>query len=128
MYYNLKLDYWWLGMKRDIVKYVEQCLTCLQVKFEHQQPYGKFQPLEIPVWKYEKITMDLIMKLAKTLRQCDAIWVIVDHLTKSAILLPIKESMYSEALAELYLYEVVARHEVPVSIVSDRDNRFTSRF
>ncbi|GJZ74799.1 reverse transcriptase domain-containing protein [Tanacetum coccineum] len=72
--------------------------------------------------------MDLIMKLPKTPRQCDAIWVIVDRLTKSAIFLPIKESMSSEALAELYLREVVARHGVPVSIVSDRDNRFTFRF
>ncbi|GKF86453.1 putative reverse transcriptase domain-containing protein, partial [Tanacetum coccineum] len=72
--------------------------------------------------------MDLITKLPKTPHQCDAIWVIVDHLTKSAIFLPIKESMSSEALAELYLREVVARHGVPVSIVSDRDNRFTSRF
>ncbi|GKA89730.1 ribonuclease H-like domain-containing protein [Tanacetum coccineum] len=86
------------------------------------------EPLEIHVWKWEKITMDLITKFPKTPRQCDAIWVIVDHLTKSAIFLPIKESMSSEALAELYLHEVVARHRVPVSIVSDRDNRFTSRF
>ncbi|GJU01487.1 putative reverse transcriptase domain-containing protein [Tanacetum coccineum] len=85
-------------------------------------------PLEIPMWKWKKITMDLITKLPKTPRQCDAIWVIVDRLTKSAIFLPIKESMSSEALAELYLREVVARHGVPVSIVSDRDNRFTFRF
>ncbi|GJU04658.1 putative reverse transcriptase domain-containing protein [Tanacetum coccineum] len=60
--------------------------------------------------------MDLIMKLPKTPRQCDAIWVIIDCLTKSAIFLPIKESMSSEALVDLYLREVVA------------DNRFTSRF
>nr|GEW45299.1 putative reverse transcriptase domain-containing protein [Tanacetum cinerariifolium] len=128
MYCNLKPDYWWSGMKRDIVKYVEQCLTCLQVKTEHQQPYGKLQPLEIPVWKWEKIIMDLITKLPRTPRQCNVIWVIFDRLTKSAIFLPIKESMSSEALAKLYLREVVARHGVPVSIVSDRDNRFTSRF
>nr|GEW56664.1 hypothetical protein [Tanacetum cinerariifolium] len=75
MYYNLKPYYWWSGMKKDIVKYVEQCLTCLQVKTKHQQPYGKLQPLEIPVWKWEKITMDLITKLPKTPRQCDAIWI-----------------------------------------------------
>ncbi|GJT51333.1 ribonuclease H-like domain-containing protein [Tanacetum coccineum] len=72
--------------------------------------------------------MDLIMKLPKTPHQCDAIWVIVDRLTKSAIFLPIKESMSSEALAELYLRKVVSRHGVPVSIEYDRDNRFTSRF
>ncbi|GJQ97014.1 putative reverse transcriptase domain-containing protein [Tanacetum coccineum] len=86
------------------------------------------QPLEIPVWKWEKISMDLITKLPKTPRQCDAIWVIVNCLTKSAIFFPIKELMSLEALAKLYLHEVVARHGVSVSIVSDRDNRFTSRF
>ncbi|GKB95900.1 putative reverse transcriptase domain-containing protein [Tanacetum coccineum] len=103
-------------------------MSCLQVKTEDQQPYGKLQPLEIPVWKWEKITMNLIMKLPKTPRQCDAIWVIVNRLTKSTIFLPIKESMSLEALAELYLREVVARHGVLVFIVSDRDNIFTSIF
>ncbi|GJY82240.1 putative reverse transcriptase domain-containing protein [Tanacetum coccineum] len=76
----------------------------------------------------EKITMDLITKLPKTPRHHDDIWVIVDRLAKSAIFLPIKETMSSEALAELYLREVVARHGVLVSIVSDKDTRFTSRF
>ncbi|GKB49594.1 putative reverse transcriptase domain-containing protein [Tanacetum coccineum] len=67
----------------------------------------------------EKIIMDLITKLPKTPRQCDAILVIVDRLTKSAIFLPIMESMSSEALVELY------RHGVPVSIVSGRDFKKT---
>ncbi|XP_071726824.1 uncharacterized protein [Rutidosis leptorrhynchoides] len=49
MYKDLKRDYWWPGMKRDVVKYVHKCLTCLQVKADHQMPYGKLQPLEIPV-------------------------------------------------------------------------------
>ncbi|GKF40610.1 putative reverse transcriptase domain-containing protein [Tanacetum coccineum] len=72
--------------------------------------------------------MDLITEFPKTLCQCDAIWVIVDRLTKSVVFLPIKESMSSEALVELYLRDGVARHGVPVSIESDRDNRITSRF
>nr|GEU34858.1 hypothetical protein [Tanacetum cinerariifolium] len=58
MYLDLNRNYWWPDMKRDCVKYVEKCLTCLKVKAEHQKPYGKIQPLEIPVWKWEKITMD----------------------------------------------------------------------
>ena len=66
MYNDLKQNYWWPGMKRDIVKYVEKCLTCLQVKAEQQKPYGKLQPLDIPVWKWEQITMDLLTKLPKT--------------------------------------------------------------
>ncbi|GKB98893.1 putative reverse transcriptase domain-containing protein [Tanacetum coccineum] len=74
MYLNLKRNYWWPGMKSDYVKYVEKCLTCLKVKVEHQKSYGKIQPLEIPVWKWEKITMDLVTKLPKTTKTHDAIW------------------------------------------------------
>ncbi|GJX78775.1 putative nucleotidyltransferase, ribonuclease H [Tanacetum coccineum] len=51
MYLDLKRNYYWSGMKRDCVKYVEKCLTYLKVKAEHQNPYRKIQPLEIPVWK-----------------------------------------------------------------------------
>ncbi|KAJ9544243.1 hypothetical protein OSB04_023950 [Centaurea solstitialis] len=128
MYRDLRTGYWWPGMKRDVARYVESCLTCLKVKAEHQKPHGKMQPLEIPEWKWENLTMDLITKLPKTPRKFDAIWVIVDRLTKSAIFLPIRESSTAEQLAKIYVDEVVSRHGVPVSIISDRDVRFTSRF
>ncbi|KAJ9552733.1 hypothetical protein OSB04_016778 [Centaurea solstitialis] len=128
MYRDLRANYWWSGMKREVARYVESCLTCLKVKAEHQKPHGKLQPLEIPVWKWENITMDLITKLPRTSRKFDAIWVIVDRLTKSAHFLSIWESYTLEQLAKLYVKEVVKRHGVPVSIISDRDTRFTSRF
>ncbi|KAJ0476778.1 putative nucleotidyltransferase, Ribonuclease H [Helianthus annuus] len=128
MYLDLKKSYWWPGMKRDIIKYVAKCLTCLQVKAEHQKPYGKLQPLEIPVWKWEEVTMDLVTKLPKTRKGHDAIWVIVDRLTKSAHFLPIRETYSSERMAKIYVNEIISRHGVPVSIVSDRDTRFTSRY
>ncbi|KAJ9556736.1 hypothetical protein OSB04_011350 [Centaurea solstitialis] len=83
---------------------------------------------EIPEWKWENLTMDLITKLPKTPRKFNAIWVIVDRLTKSTIFLPIRESLTAEQLAKIYVDEVVSRHGVPVSIISDRDVRFTSRF
>ncbi|KAJ9557249.1 hypothetical protein OSB04_011863 [Centaurea solstitialis] len=72
--------------------------------------------------------MDLITKLPKTPQKFDAIWVIVDRLTKSALFLAIWESSTAEQLAEIYVKEVVSRHGVPVSIISDRDVRFTSQF
>ncbi|KAJ9560905.1 hypothetical protein OSB04_006065 [Centaurea solstitialis] len=128
MYRDLRTGYWWPGMKRDVARYVESCLTCLKVKAEHQRPHGKMQPLEIPEWNWENITMDLITKLPKTPRKFDAIWVIVDPLTKSALFLAIQESLTAEQLAKIYVNEVVSRHGVPVSIISDRDVRFTSRF
>ena len=72
--------------------------------------------------------MDFIVKLPKTPSGLDAIWVIVDRLTKSAHFLAIKETDPTEKLARMYIKEVVSRHGVPVSIISDRDSRFVSRF
>ncbi|GKA83467.1 putative reverse transcriptase domain-containing protein [Tanacetum coccineum] len=72
--------------------------------------------------------MDFITKLPRTGSGHDAIWVIVDRLTKSAYFLPIHEDFKMDRLARLYLNQIVARHGVPISIISDRDSRFTSRF
>ncbi|GJS12022.1 hypothetical protein Tco_0368818 [Tanacetum coccineum] len=71
--------------------------------------------------------MDFITKLPKTAAGFDSIWVIVDRLTKSAHFLPIKETDSTEKLTRLYMKEIVARHGIPVSIISDRDSHFTSR-
>ncbi|KAI3762604.1 hypothetical protein L1987_53041 [Smallanthus sonchifolius] len=128
MYQDLRKEYWWPGMKLDVTKYVSKCLTCSQVKAEHQKPYGKIQPLDIPEWKWEHITMDFITKLPRTAKGHDTIWVTVDRLTKSAYFLPFRETFSSERLAEVFINEVVARHGIPLTIVSARDTRFTSRF
>ncbi|KAI3757501.1 hypothetical protein L6452_05041 [Arctium lappa] len=128
MYRDLKLHYWWPIMKLDVAHFVERCVTCSQVKAEHQRPYGSLQSLEIPEWKWDKITMDFVTKLPKTLRGNDTIWVIVDRLTKSAHFLAMRETLPMDKLAKLYIDEVVSRHGIPLSIVSDRDSRFTSRF
>ncbi|KAI3802113.1 hypothetical protein L1987_30238 [Smallanthus sonchifolius] len=127
MYQDMKKEYWWPGMKNDVTEYVSKCLTCSLVKAEHQKPCGKMQPLPIPEWKWEEITMDFI-KLPQTAKGNDTIWVIVDRLTKSTHFLPIRETSSSERLAEIFIKEVVSRHGMPLSIVSDRDTRFTSRF
>nr|GEU32856.1 putative ribonuclease H-like domain-containing protein [Tanacetum cinerariifolium] len=118
--------YWWPGMKRDITEYVSKCLTCSKIKAEHQKPSGLLQQPEIPEWKWEKITMDLVTKLPKSSSGHDAIWVVVDRLTKSAYFLPIHEDYKTEKLARIYINEIVARHGVPVSIISDCNGRFTS--
>nr|GFA43177.1 putative reverse transcriptase domain-containing protein [Tanacetum cinerariifolium] len=78
-------------------------------------------------WKWDKITMDFITKLPRLKNGHDTIWVIVDRLTKSAHFLAIREDCSTERLARIYIDEIVARHRVPVSIISDRDERFTSR-
>ena len=126
MYHNLKSDYWWPGMKRDIAEYVSKCLTCSMVKIEHQRPSGLLVQPEIPEWKWDNITMDFVMKLPRTRNGHNAIWVIVDRLTKSAHFLAIREDYSMEQLAQLYINEIVTKHGVPLSIISDRDSRFTS--
>ncbi|GJW10661.1 reverse transcriptase domain-containing protein [Tanacetum coccineum] len=127
MYHDMKMLYWWPNMKADIATYVSKCLTCAKVKAEHQRPSGLLVQPDIPEWKWEKITMDFITKLPKTAAGFDSIWVIVDRLTKSAHFLPIKETDSTEKLTRLYIKEIVARHGIPVSIISDRDSHFTSR-
>ncbi|GJV50414.1 putative reverse transcriptase domain-containing protein [Tanacetum coccineum] len=84
---------------------------------KHQRPSGLLQQPEIPEWKWDKITMDLITKLPRSRSGHDAIWVIVDRLTKSAHFLAIREDFNTEKLTRLYIDEIVARHGVPVSIV-----------
>nr|GEW89382.1 reverse transcriptase domain-containing protein [Tanacetum cinerariifolium] len=75
-----------------------------------------------------RIAMDFVTKLPRTSSGHDTIWVIVDRLTKSAHFLPMHEDYKIDRLARLYLNEIVSRHGVSISIISDRDSRFTSRF
>ncbi|GJV68641.1 putative reverse transcriptase domain-containing protein [Tanacetum coccineum] len=98
MYQDLKKLYWWPNMKAGIATYVSKCLTCAKVKAECQKPSGLLVQPVIPVWKWENITMDFLTKLPKTSTGQDTIW------------------------------EVVSRHGVPVSIIFDRDSKFTSHF
>ncbi|GJY50490.1 putative reverse transcriptase domain-containing protein [Tanacetum coccineum] len=128
MYQDLKRLYWWPNMKADIATYIDKCLTCAKVKAEHMKPSGLLQQPEIPEWKWEKVTMDFVSGLPRTPSGYDSIWVIVDRLTKSAHFLPMKKTDGIEKLAQLYLKEIVCRHGVPVSVISDRDSLFTSRF
>ena len=128
MYRTLKEYYWWAGMKREVAEYVSKCLVCQQVKAERQKPSGLLQPLPIPEWKWEHNTMDFIFKLPPSTQRHDGIWVVVDRLIKSAHFLPIREKFSPQKLAELFMSHIVSLHGVPVSIISDRDPRFTSIF
>ncbi|GJW29113.1 ribonuclease H-like domain-containing protein [Tanacetum coccineum] len=100
MYRDLKQYFWWNGMKQDVATFVSKCMTCQQVKIEHQRASGLLQPLEIPMWKWDEISMDFVTGLPTTQKRHDAIWVV----------------------------EIVRLHGTPTSIVSDRDPKFTSHF
>nr|GEV48386.1 putative reverse transcriptase domain-containing protein [Tanacetum cinerariifolium] len=128
MYQDMKKLYWWPNMKADIATYVSKCLTCAMVKVQHQWPSRLLVQPKIPEWKWDSITMDFVTKLPKSSQGYNTIWVIVDRLTESAIFIPIRETDPMDKLARIYLKEVVTRHGIPVSIISDHDLRFTSNF
>ena len=115
-------------MKRHVGDFVRRCLTCQQVKAEHQKPAGLLQPLEVAKWKCEHVTMDFVNHLPRTPRRHDVVWVIVDRLTKSAHFLVVRMTFTLEDFCQLYIREIVHLHGVPVSIVSNRDPRFIAYF
>nr|GEW37996.1 reverse transcriptase domain-containing protein [Tanacetum cinerariifolium] len=127
MYQDLKKLYWWPNMKAIITEYVDKCLTCSRVKVECQKPFDLLVQLEIPIWMWERITMDFIMKLPKTSNRYDTICVIVDRLTKFAHFIPTRETDSMETLTRSYIKEIVSRYGVPISIILDHDIHFTSR-
>nr|GEX38839.1 hypothetical protein [Tanacetum cinerariifolium] len=116
------------NMKAEIATYISKCLTCAKVKIEYQKSSDLLVQPEIPQWKWENITMDFVTKLPKTAAGQDTICIIVDRLTKSAYFLPMSEDDTLEKLTRQYLKEVVSKHGVLVSIISDRDIKFTSHF
>nr|GEY34079.1 reverse transcriptase domain-containing protein [Tanacetum cinerariifolium] len=128
MYQDTRQLYWWPNMKEDIATYVNKCLTYLIVKAEHQNPSGLLVQLEIFQWKWENITMDFVTKLPRTQSGNDTIGVVVDRLTKSAYFLSMRETDPMDKFARLYLNEMVTTHGISVSIICDRDPRFTLNF
>ncbi|GJX33173.1 putative reverse transcriptase domain-containing protein [Tanacetum coccineum] len=105
-----------------------RCIMTLEIGIGGWRPSDLLQQPEIPEWKCESIAMDFMTKLPRTSSGHDTIWVIVDRLTKSAYFLPMRKDYKMDRLARLYLNEIVARHGVPILIISNCDSRFTSRF
>ena len=128
MYQDLRQRFWWTRMKREIARYVSECDTCQRVKASHLRSAGPLQPLSIPSWKWEDISMDFIVGLPKTSKGYDSIWVIVDRLTKTAHFLPVKTTHTAKQYAQLYMDRIVSLHGIPKTIISDRGTQFIARF
>ena len=128
MHQDLKMSFWWSGMKRDVSEFVTKCFVCQRVKAEHQVRLGLLQHIRIPEWKWDRITMDFVVGLTLTGRKHDSVWVVVDRLTNSTHFLPVRTDYSLDKLVELYIKEIVLLHGFPISIISDRDPRFNSRF
>ena len=115
-------------MKQDITQHIVECDTCGRVKVDHMRTLGYLQPLPIPVWKWEDISMDFVVGLPCTSKGYDSIWVIVDRLTKLAHFIPVDTKYIAKKYAEIYFDRIVTLHGVPLTIISDRGSVFVSRF
>jgi hypothetical protein len=128
MYQDLRKNFWWSNMKVDISKYVTKCDTCHRVKASHLKSAGVLQPLTIPLWKWDDMSMDFIVSLPPTARKKDSIWVIVDRLTKTAHFIAVHTTYSVQDYAKLYVDQIVCLHGIPKTIVSDRGTQFVARF
>jgi hypothetical protein len=128
MYHDLKRNFWWTRKRREIVKYVSECHICQRVKASHLRISGTLQPLPIPSWKWEDISMDFIIGLPNTSQRHDSIWVIVDRLTKTAHFLPVHTTYNAKKYAEIFLDQIVRLYGIPKMIISDRGAQFIARF
>jgi hypothetical protein len=127
IYVDLKNFFPWVGMKHDAVHFVAKCLECQQVKDDHHHPEGLLQPHDVPMSKWEVISMDFVVGLPLTLYRHNAILVTVDKLTKSAHFIPVRDTYDVADAARVFISEVTRLHGLPKKIISDRDSRFTSR-
>jgi hypothetical protein len=128
MYQDLKEKFWWSNMKVDIAKYVSEWDTCQRIKARHLKPFGTVQPLPIPSWKWDDISMDFVSGLPLPSRKHDSVWVIVDKLTKTTHFIPVHTKYDAKVYVSLYIDHIVRLHGVPKTIISDRGSLFVSRF
>ncbi|GKD37382.1 putative nucleotidyltransferase, ribonuclease H, partial [Tanacetum coccineum] len=85
-------------------------LALQRFNIEHQRVSGLLQPLDIPTWKWDQISMDFVTGLPRTFKKNNAIWVVVDRLTKSAYFFPIQQGYSVSKLAEIFQQEIIRLH------------------
>ncbi|GKE69763.1 ty3-gypsy retrotransposon protein, partial [Tanacetum coccineum] len=124
---RLNSSFFWPHLKKDVTRFITECVTCQQTKYSTQKPYGLLQALPIPNQVWEEISMDFITNLPSSNGKT-AIWVIVDRLTKFAHFLALPPHSTAASLANLFLHQIYRLHGLPKSILSDRDPIFLSLF
>jgi hypothetical protein len=128
MYHDRRQQFWWTRMKRETTRYVSEYDSCWEVKANYMKLGGLLQPLSIPEWKWDDISMDFIVGLPLMTHKLDSIWIIVDRLTKSAHFIPVNTKYRIEKYAKIYITHVLCLHGVLKAIISDLGSQFVARF
>ena len=127
-YLAVRANFYWPNMKQEIEDYARTCDTCQKNKPDNQQKRGLLHPLPAPSKAWEHISMDFVTKLSRTARGHSAILVVVDRLSKQAHLIPTRDEATAAQTAQIFLDRIYSQHGMPLSIVSDRDSKFTAHF
>jgi len=120
-------NFYWPGQRKYIQRYVDHCDTCHRIKPIRHAPFGRLKPLELPHRPWDTISMDFITALPISNGK-DALWVVIDSLTKMGHFVACQGTMNPEDLADHFLQQVIRPHGLPSSMVSDRGSLFTSDF
>jgi hypothetical protein len=128
MYHDLRQQFCWTRMKCETARYMSECDTCRKVKADYMKHGRLLQPLSIPDWKCDDISMDFIGGLPLTAHKFDLIWVIVDRLTKSAHFIPVNTTYKVQKYVEIYIARVLCLHGVLRMIIFDQGSQFVARF
>jgi len=121
--------YYWPKLTDSIAEWIARCDVCQRIKHKNARPYGLLQPLPIPLERAERVNIDFVTKLPTSEAGHDAVATIIDPLMKQAQWIPVKEAdLTAEKFATAFIDDYVRSRGLPVSIVSDRDTRFTSGF
>jgi hypothetical protein len=126
-YRRLAANVYWIGMKGAVQEFVRSCDICQRQKYLASSPGGLLQPLPIPERIWDDISMDFITGLPKS-KGFEAIFVVVDRLSKYCHFIPLKHPYTARSLADTFCKEIVRLHGIPLTIVSDRDPIFMSHF
>jgi hypothetical protein len=128
MHHHPKQQFRWTRMKCEAARYVSECDTCWKVKAKYMKPAELLQPLSIPKWKCDDISMDFIVGLPLTAHKFDSIWVIIDRLSKSAHFIHVHTHYDARKYTEIYITHVLCLHGVPKMIISDQGSQFVVAF
>jgi hypothetical protein len=121
--------YHWPKLTDSIADWVAGCDVCHRVKYKNTRPYGLLQALPIPLERAERDNINFITKLPVGEGGYDAVATIINRLTQRARWIPVREAeLTAETFARVFITGYVQNHDLPLSIVSDRDTRFTSKF
>jgi len=127
LWYRLSPKFYWKRMKADVVHFCETCDVCQKIKTSNFNCYGYLIPNPIPSRPYASISMDFIVNLPMC-REFNAVFIVVDRLTKHANFIPTSMGISSKEFARLFTKHIICRYGIPESIISDRDPCWTSDF